>query len=100
MRNAYDCITIGGGPAGSTVATLVAEAGFDTLLVERETMPRFHVGESLMPETYDPLKRLGVWDQLQAGPFVKKYSVAFVSSPTGSSALTGSASGTQISPDG
>ena len=71
MRDAYDCITIGGGPAGSTVAALVAEAGFDTLLVEREKMPRFHVGESLMPETYDSLKRLGVWGQLQAGGFVK-----------------------------
>ena len=32
---------------------MVAEAGFETLLVERENVPRFHVGESLMPETYD-----------------------------------------------
>ena len=42
---------IGGGPAGSSAATIVAEGGFETLLIEREAMPRFHVGESLMPET-------------------------------------------------
>ena len=79
MQDSYDCITMGGGPAGSTVAALVAEAGFRTLLVERERLPRFHVGESLMPETYDTLQRLGLWETLQASRFVKKYSVQFVS---------------------
>ncbi|NIP84492.1 MAG: FAD-dependent oxidoreductase [Planctomycetales bacterium] len=74
----FDCIVLGGGPAGSTAAALVAEAGFSTLLVEREKVPRFHVGESLMPETYWTLQRLGVWDQLQAAGFPKKYSVQFV----------------------
>jgi flavin-dependent dehydrogenase len=78
MRDSYDCITIGAGPGGGTVAALVAEAGFDTLLVEREKVPRFHVGESLMPETYDTFKRLGIWDKLQQSSFVKKYSVQFV----------------------
>lgn len=78
MDTAYDCIVIGGGPAGSTTATLVAEAGYRTLLLEREKMPRFHIGESLMPETYWTLQRLGVLDQMQASPFVKKYSVQFV----------------------
>ena len=56
----YDCVVIGGGPAGTTVAALVASAGFSTFLVEREKMPRFCVGESLMPETYWIFERLGV----------------------------------------
>ena len=79
MKDSYDCIVIGGGPAGSTTAALVAEAGFDTLLVEREKMPRFHVGESLMPETYHTFKRLGVLDRMKHGTFVQKRSVQFVS---------------------
>ena len=79
MNSAYDCIVIGGGPAGSTTAALVAEAGFQTLLVEREEMPRFHVGESLMPEAYWTFQRLGVLDKMKHSPFVKKVSVQFVS---------------------
>lgn len=78
MKNAYDCIVVGAGPAGSTVATLVAQAGYDTLLLEREEMPRFHVGESLMPETYWIFQRLGVLEAMQRSKFVKKYSVQFV----------------------
>ncbi len=74
----YDCIVMGGGPAGSTAATLVAEAGFSTLLVERATMPRLHVGESLMPETYWIFERLGVLDQMKASCYPQKVGVQFV----------------------
>ncbi len=79
MKNSYDCIIVGGGPAGSTVAALVAEAGYSTLLLEREEMPRFHVGESLMPESYWIFERLGVLEKMQRSKFVKKFSVQFVS---------------------
>ena len=79
MNSCYDCIVIGGGPAGSTTAALVAHAGFSTLLVEREPFPRFHVGESLMPETYWTFQRLGVLDKMKRSSFVKKLSVQFVS---------------------
>ena len=79
MKASYDCVIVGGGPAGSTVATLVAQAGFSTLLLEREKMPRFHIGESLMPETYWTFERLGVLDKMRQASFVKKYSVQFVS---------------------
>ncbi len=78
----YDCVVMGGGPAGSTVATLVAEAGFKVLLVERESMPREHIGESLMPETYWVFQRLGVLDKLKASSYPKKVGVQFVN-PTG-----------------
>ncbi len=74
----YDCVVIGAGPAGSTAAALLAQAGHRTLLVERATMPRFHVGESLMPETFWTFQRLGVLDQLKASPFVRKVGVQFV----------------------
>ena len=52
MKSQYDCVVIGGGPGGCSAAAIVAEAGCDTLLIEREALPRFHVGESLMPETF------------------------------------------------
>jgi flavin-dependent dehydrogenase len=78
MRDAYDVVVIGGGPAGSTAASLVAEAGLSTLLVEREKFPRFHVGESLMPECYWPLERLGLIERMKASKFTPKKSVQFV----------------------
>ena len=78
LASAYDCVVLGGGPAGSTAAALTAQAGLSTLLVERDQMPRFHVGESLMPECYWTLQRLGVLDKMKSSLFVKKYSVQFV----------------------
>jgi flavin-dependent dehydrogenase len=78
MRDSYDVVVIGGGPAGSTAAGLVAQAGRSTLLVEREKFPRFHVGESLMPECYWPLERLGLIERMKASKFVPKKSVQFV----------------------
>lgn len=76
----YDVIVIGGGPAGSTTAALVAEYGHRVLLLEREAFPRFQIGESLMPGTYWSFKRLGLLDKLERSAFVKKYSVQFFSS--------------------
>jgi flavin-dependent dehydrogenase len=75
---AYDVVVIGGGPAGATVATLVADAGRSVLVVERGRFPRFHIGESLMPETYWTFERLGLLPKLKASPFVRKHSVQFV----------------------
>jgi flavin-dependent dehydrogenase len=74
----YDVIVIGGGPAGSTVSTLVAQRGYRVGLFEREVFPRFHIGESLIPETYWVLKRLNMLPKMQQSRFVKKHSVQFV----------------------
>lgn len=73
----YDVIVIGGGPAGVTAATLVAQQGFSVLLLERDVYPRFKIGESLIPATGDILRRLGLLEKLQASHFPKKYSVQF-----------------------
>src|ERR1700722_13434038 len=74
-----DVVVIGGGPAGSTVSTLVAQHGYRVRLFEREHFPRFHIGESLIPETYWVLKRLNMLPKMKNSPFVKKESVQFVS---------------------
>ena len=74
-----DVVVIGGGPAGSTVSTLIAREGYRVQLFERERFPRFHIGESLIPETYWVLKRLGMLPKMQKSRFVKKHSVQFVS---------------------
>jgi flavin-dependent dehydrogenase len=73
-----DVIVIGGGPAGSTAATLIAQHGYKVTLFERERFPRFHIGESLIPETYWVLGRLKMLDKMKKSHFIKKYSVQFV----------------------
>src|SRR5438105_3245929 len=77
--NSPQVIVIGGGPAGSTASTLIAQQGFKVQLFERERFPRFHIGESLIPETYWVLERLDMLPKMRASRFVKKYSVQFVS---------------------
>ena len=79
MTNNYDAILIGAGPAGSSAATILAEKGHNVLLIEREKFPRYHVGESLLPFTFEPLKRLGLIDDMRSSSFTKKYSVQFIS---------------------
>ena len=78
-HHTYDTIVIGGGPAGSTVATLVAEHGHRVLLLERATTPQFKIGESLIPATYWTFKRLGMLEKLRTSHFPQKYSVQFYS---------------------
>jgi flavin-dependent dehydrogenase len=73
-----DVVVIGGGPAGSTTSTLLAQHGLRVQLFERETFPRFHIGESLIPETYWVLKRLNMLDKMKRSAFVVKCSVQFV----------------------
>ena len=68
----YDVAIIGGGPAGSTAATLLAQAGRRVVVCEREKFPRFHIGESLLPASMRTFDRLGVQEKLRAA-FMEKF---------------------------
>ncbi len=83
---AQDCdvLIIGGGPAGSTAAALLAERGRDVVLLEKAAHPRFHIGESLLPRNTALLDRLGLRDQV-AAIGVHKPGAEFVSDATGQS---------------
>ncbi|HST30962.1 MAG TPA: NAD(P)/FAD-dependent oxidoreductase [Chthoniobacterales bacterium] len=74
----YDVAIVGGGPAGSTAATLLAKAGRRVVVFEREKFPRFHIGESLLPFTMQTFDRLGVRAKLDAN-FLPKYGGEIVS---------------------
>ncbi|HTZ78560.1 MAG TPA: NAD(P)/FAD-dependent oxidoreductase [Stellaceae bacterium] len=73
-----DVLVIGGGPAGSTIAALLAERGRRVLLVEKDRHPRFHIGESLLPLNLPLFERLGVKEEIERIGMVK-YGVEFVS---------------------
>lgn len=64
MQPEYDVAIIGGGPAGSTAGILLAKAGRRVVILERETFPRFHIGESLLPYSLAAFDRLGVRESL------------------------------------
>jgi 2-polyprenyl-6-methoxyphenol hydroxylase-like FAD-dependent oxidoreductase len=79
-----DVVVVGGGPAGSTAATLLAKAGRRVILLEKEAHPRFHIGESLLPRNLDILQRLGILDEVRRIG-VHKPGAEFVSDRTGRS---------------
>jgi len=74
----HDVIVIGGGPAGSTAAAVLAAKGRRVVVLEKEKFPRYHIGESLLPYGYFTLERIGVLDRMKASRFVRKHSVQFV----------------------
>lgn len=83
MPSDWDVIIVGGGPAGSAAAAILAEQKHRVLVLEREQFPRYHVGESMIPFTYQPLDRLGLIPRLRESAFQRKFSVQFVA-PNGS----------------
>jgi len=83
MPESYDAVVIGGGPAGSTVATALSRAGRSVLVLERERFPRFHVGESLLPYSLPIFDRLGVGEKIRAAGYQQKFGAFFWNEETG-----------------
>jgi flavin-dependent dehydrogenase len=72
-----DVFIIGGGPAGSTAGAWLGKHNCKTLICEKEKFPRFHIGESLLPNGNRILQEIGVWGKIQSAGFIEKYAAEF-----------------------
>lgn len=73
----FDVLIIGAGPAGSTAAAFARQRGLAVLVVEKDAFPRFHIGESLLPNGNALLKASGAWPKVEQAGFFKKYGASF-----------------------
>ncbi len=73
----YDVIVIGGGPSGSTLASLLAQSGYRAVVIERDIHPREHVGEALTPSVNSILNKIGVLPKIEEAGFVHKPGVCW-----------------------
>lgn len=76
MRESFDVVIVGGGPGGSVCASRLAQRGLRVLVLEKEQFPRFHLGESLLPQSLPVLEEIGVLDTVKAN-FIWKYGARF-----------------------
>ncbi|UCV07950.1 NAD(P)/FAD-dependent oxidoreductase [Dechloromonas denitrificans] len=77
-RQECDVLVIGGGPAGTTIAPLLAAKGYRVVLLEKARHPRFHIGESLLPANLPLFERMGVAEEIKAIG-MEKWGAEFVS---------------------
>ena len=73
-----DVAVIGGGPAGSSLATLLRQQGYRVTLLERETFPRPHVGESMLPGVLFALAKTGALERVEKAGFTRKYGATYI----------------------
>jgi choline dehydrogenase-like flavoprotein len=71
MADFFDILIVGGGPAGSTAGTLLAKQGWNVAIFEKETFPRFKIGESLLPGSLRTFERMGVKEKIDQADFVR-----------------------------
>jgi flavin-dependent dehydrogenase len=76
VRESFDVVVVGGGPGGSVCASRLAQRGARVLVLEKERFPRFHLGESLLPQSMPVLEEIGVLDAVKA-KFIWKYGARF-----------------------
>jgi flavin-dependent dehydrogenase len=79
----YDVAVIGGGPGGASAAIRLARCGRSVLVLERDTFPRFHIGESQLPWSNEIFDVLGVREKVVAAGFVRKWGASFLSQDGG-----------------
>jgi len=72
-----DVLVIGGGPGGSTAAALARQKGLRVLVIEKESFPRFRIGESMLPAANAIMRETGVWPKIEQAGFVPKYGAVF-----------------------
>jgi 2-polyprenyl-6-methoxyphenol hydroxylase-like FAD-dependent oxidoreductase len=73
-----DVLIIGAGPAGAMAAAMLRQQGLRLLVVEKQTFPRFVIGESLLPHSMDLLQEAGLLDAVQARGFMQKCGAVFL----------------------
>ena len=73
-----DVAVVGGGPAGSSLATLLRQSGYTVTLLERERFPRPHVGESMLPGVLFALGKTGALERVEKAGFTKKYGATYI----------------------
>ncbi len=76
-KSKFDLLIVGGGPSGSTAASIARKNNLRTLIIDKECFPRFHVGESLLPAGNQILRNIGVWEKIQAAGFMPKFGAEF-----------------------
>src|ERR1700722_14550790 len=78
MKTEVDILIIGAGPAGSSAAALLHQAGFKLLVVEKQIFPRFVIGESLLPHCMDLLQEADLLAAVEARQFIHKTGAVFL----------------------
>lgn len=92
MKN-HEVLIIGGGPGGSTAATILAKRGIDVAIIERADYPRFCIGESLLPASMPIFKETGFWEILSSGKYIQKFGARFIDYKTDDEVYFGFAEG-------